>query len=89
MQVLTVASGLLALVLSKRMIRLVPLVSSGIVILLMNHIYTELATYYGNRIDYQIGYWDIPPSMLLFLLAFTMRFIAGKRKTIDTKEAQI
>jgi hypothetical protein len=83
-QILTVASGLLSLGLRKRWIRLVPFVSSATVMSLMFFTHNELAKY--AIINYEIGYWLVYPSMLLFLLAFMMNSLAGKRRTTDGKE---
>jgi hypothetical protein len=80
MQILTVAVGLLSLGLRKMWIRLVPLVSSAPVVLLMVSVYNELAKWFSYGLDYEIGYWLVYPSMLLFLLAFITSLVARKEK---------
>jgi hypothetical protein len=83
-QILTIAVGVLSLGLRKGWIRLVPFVSSATVILLMFFIHNELEKY--AIINYEVGYWLVYPSMLLFLLAFMMNSLTGKRRTTDGKE---
>jgi hypothetical protein len=83
-QILTIAVGVLSLGLRKGWIRLVPFVSSATVMSLMFFIHNELTGY--AIINYETGYWLVYPSMLLFLLAFMMNSIAGKRKTTDMEK---
>jgi hypothetical protein len=79
-QILTIALGLLSLSFRKEWMALIPFVSSAIVILLMVSVYNELARWFSQR-DYEMGYWLVFPSMLLFLVAFITILLAGKTRT--------
>lgn len=85
-QILTIALGLLSLSFRKEWMALIPFVSSATVMMLMVSVYNELARWFPQR-DYEMGYWLVYPSMLLFLLAFITSLVARKTTT-DTKESQ-
>lgn len=83
-QISTLVLGLLSLFLRKKELRIIPLISSGIAVILMIRIYMELTATLISSIKYEAGYWLIYPSTFLFLFAFILSFTVRERKTTST-----
>lgn len=83
-QISTLVLGLLSLFLGKKELRIIPLISSGIAVILMIRIYMELTATLISSIKYEAGYWLIYPSTFLFLFAFILSFTVKERKTTST-----
>jgi hypothetical protein len=71
LQILTLTSGIFSL-LKTRKIRIIPVVSSVIVLLLMIQVYVKASGVGLGLKTYNLGYWLTYPSILLFLLSFTI-----------------
>jgi hypothetical protein len=84
-QILTIALGSLSLGLKKEKTRLISFVLSSIPTFLMYKTYTELD---GGLhfIKYANGYWLTYPSMILFLLSFTMSLMSHRKRSASFQE---
>jgi len=83
LQVLTLASGIFSL-LKARKIRVIPFVSSMIIVLLMVQVYAKASELILVVRTYQLGYWLTYLSLFLFLDALIFHLYASREKTQHT-----
>jgi hypothetical protein len=83
LQVLTLASGIFSL-LKARKIRVIPFVSSMIIVLLMVQVYAKASGVSLVVHTYQLGYWLTYLSLFLFLDALIFHLYANREKTQHT-----
>jgi hypothetical protein len=83
LQVLTLASGIFSL-LKARKIRVIPFVSSMIIVLLMVQVYAKASGVSLSVHTYQLGYWLTYLSLFLFLDALIFHLYANREKTQHT-----
>jgi len=83
LQVLTLASGIFSL-LKARKIRVIPFVSSMIIVLLMVQVYAKASGVSLGVHTYQLGYWLTYLSLFLFLDALIFHLYANREKTHHT-----
>jgi hypothetical protein len=83
LQVLTLASGIFSL-LKTRKIRVIPFVSSMIIVLLMVQVYAKASGVSLGIHTYQLGYWLTYLSLFLFLDALIFHLYASREKTQHT-----
>jgi len=81
LQILTLTSGIFSL-LKTRKIRIIPFVSSVIVVLLMIQVYVKASGVGLGLKTYQLGYWLVYPSIFLFLSALIFYLYSNREKTL-------
>jgi hypothetical protein len=72
MQALTLAFGCASLVINRRIIRFVPVCSSLTVLALISYVGYRLSRSNNSGVGYQLGYYLVYPSVVLFALAFAL-----------------
>jgi hypothetical protein len=83
LQILTLTSGIFSL-LKTRKIRIIPFVSSVIIVLLMIQVYVKVSGVGLGLKAYQLGYWLTYPSIFLFLSALIFHLYSNRKKTLHT-----
>jgi hypothetical protein len=79
LQVLTLASGIFSL-LKTRIIRIVPLISSLIMLFLMIQVYAKVRVFFTVS-NYGLGYWLMYPTIFLFYFALIFHLYSRGEKT--------
>jgi hypothetical protein len=86
MQLLTLCFGCASLVINKRIIRSVPVGSSLAVLALMFYVGYRLSSSNNNGAGYQLGYYLVYPSLVLFALAFALNEV--RARYLQSKESK-
>jgi hypothetical protein len=83
LQILTLTSGIFSL-LKARKVRIIPFVSSMIIVFLMIQVYSKASEVGLGLKTYQLGYWLTYPSIFLFLSALIFHLYSDREKTLHT-----
>jgi len=83
LQILTLTSGIFSL-LKTRKTRIIPFVSSVIIVLLMIQIYAKASGVGLGLKTYQLGYWLTYPSIFLYFYALIFHLYSNREKTLHT-----
>jgi len=84
-QIFALVLGLLCLFLREKELRIIPLISSVIAVILMVHTCIGLTnTIFLSSVNYEAGYWLIYVSTVLFLFALILSFTVKTTKTTST-----
>jgi hypothetical protein len=80
LQILTLASGIFSL-LKARIVRVIPFISSMIIVFLMVQAYLKANEVGLGLKTYQLGYWLSYPSVFLFFYSLIFHLYSDREKT--------